>query len=948
MTYFFVQNIILITLVIGNSINLVLNLHGILTFSIEYWRWHHRFLQDAVQQYGYPTLFITLSPFEWTFPFPQWLRQARSVSGKAATELPALETMHIVHVLEQVVRGYLCGSNTNRWTSHVFNYNHKRNSPNVTNYFYRLEFQGRGTAHVHLLVWLKNLAAIQYDQIRADIPWSDAETAYLVSDLQPSVKDAFPLHDGPTEVVVKQDGKKELHLHHPADGFAINLRAYISSLLPFLKCKMDVQVTDNKAMILRYVTAYVSKFRDQEITESLYSRHVTSAMAAYRHLSQFRPLEPEMIVTLSSSKPAWTNNSTKRYVPPRPHNAQDSALVQKYLDRAPTVHDYSFLQYLRTHDTNKANPTPYKQQVVLVGVKYVSVYNNHFFFQHTLLNVPFTSLDDIRHPSHDALPEDLRYFAAAMIKLPDLWTNDDAIREFFRQLGNKEYYVSNVVNMVHSMRQLYHLWLMQVLTNADFDNTVDQETFALNQEQTQVLNKLKVFLRLRARHYASLRNAIEHAPFPTQQDNDDNVNSDDEAVDDSPEEAQPRRPNVVEQQYDETDALNGWTKIISILGHPGTGKTRCLYGCIQYLLSKDKRVLVATPTGFLASTYRAKFDSAIDCNTIHSAFSYPIDQSRPQVNYFLSTYDVILLDEISMVPLAIFRHILVTLQQLGTGPIVLVSGDKYQQQPIETLNGRIVPASNIYTDNSFNNMCVRFTLYSQHRCTDPDYQHILNHLRYWRPTRSVLNRLNAPANVLVPSSPVHDAHIVHALRDYPNATVITVSRAASTRVNSVVVNHFFRTHTALGEVQMDNDEAPMRIYKNMRVVITQNVNKVKGVVNGQKAIIAMKSRNTVLLRLPNSTLVSVFPLTNPITTTDQDGNQVTTNKTVFPFVPGYSITVCKAQGQTYDEAIIWMDSDFVPKGTGYVALSRVRTMQSIHFMTPLTYEHFKPVHYDDD
>ena len=147
---------------------------------------------------------------------------------------------------------------------------------------------------------------------------------------------------------------------------------------------------------------------------------------------------------------------------------------------------------------------------------------------------------------------------------------------------------------------------------------------------------------------------------------------------------------------------------------------------------------------------------------------------------------------------------------------------------------------------------------------------------------------------------------------------------------------------------MDNDEPPMHIYKNMRVIITQNVNKVKGVVNGQKAVIALKSRNTVLLRLPNKSLVSVFPLTNPITSTDQHGNDVTTNKTVFPFVPGYAITVCKAQGQTYDEAIIWMDSDFVPKGTGYVALSRVRTMDSIHFMTPLTYDHFKPVHYDDE
>jgi len=135
------------------------------TFSIEYWRWHHRFLIDALQQFGYPTLFITLSPFEWTFPPAEWLRQARQLSGKGPTELATLETMHIVHILEQTVRGYLCGTNTQRWTNHIFNYGHIRNQTNVTNFFYRLEFQGRGTAHVHLLIWFEHTEQLKLHNI---------------------------------------------------------------------------------------------------------------------------------------------------------------------------------------------------------------------------------------------------------------------------------------------------------------------------------------------------------------------------------------------------------------------------------------------------------------------------------------------------------------------------------------------------------------------------------------------------------------------------------------------------------------------------------------------------------------------------------------------------------------------------------------------------------------
>lgn len=43
------------------------------TFSSEYWKWHNYCLIDAVRQFGPPTLFITISPSEWSFPLPPWL-----------------------------------------------------------------------------------------------------------------------------------------------------------------------------------------------------------------------------------------------------------------------------------------------------------------------------------------------------------------------------------------------------------------------------------------------------------------------------------------------------------------------------------------------------------------------------------------------------------------------------------------------------------------------------------------------------------------------------------------------------------------------------------------------------------------------------------------------------------------------------------------------------------
>ena len=128
------------------------------TFSVEFWRWHHRYLMDAVRQYGYPDVFITVSPYEWTFSTHIWFQNAAKTSGKMPTQLASLETLNIVHALEQTVRGYLCGTNSLRWKQHLFDYDKHATKNNVKNFFYRIEFQGRGTARIHLLVWLEDLS----------------------------------------------------------------------------------------------------------------------------------------------------------------------------------------------------------------------------------------------------------------------------------------------------------------------------------------------------------------------------------------------------------------------------------------------------------------------------------------------------------------------------------------------------------------------------------------------------------------------------------------------------------------------------------------------------------------------------------------------------------------------------------------------------------------------
>ena len=72
---------------------------------------------------------------------------------------------------------------------------------------------------------------------------------------------------------------------------------------------MNVQFSDLSGMLMRHVSNYISKYKDSQTTKSLHS-----AQAAYCHLCNMKPCEPEMVITLSSIKMAWSN-STKSYVP---------------------------------------------------------------------------------------------------------------------------------------------------------------------------------------------------------------------------------------------------------------------------------------------------------------------------------------------------------------------------------------------------------------------------------------------------------------------------------------------------------------------------------------------------------------------------------------------------------------------------------------------------------
>ena len=243
------------------------------SFSPEFWRRNHAALVDLQRQQGLPSLFITVAPFEPSFPYHVWIQDELEKHLRTRTNVPLAETLHIAHVLTQIVKGFLCGHGDGKQSSKERRGGYLLaggpSSGCVRAWVGRLEFQdgkrlrhnhgrqqayhGSGRVHLHCLVWLQRAASLDLpSKVRADIPKEEAEPELrcLVRDSQLDWHDSgWPLREEPSEY---EKVSKLLRLRHPQDAFDQHCRAYFPDLLQSLRCHMDVQASDGRSLVLKY------------------------------------------------------------------------------------------------------------------------------------------------------------------------------------------------------------------------------------------------------------------------------------------------------------------------------------------------------------------------------------------------------------------------------------------------------------------------------------------------------------------------------------------------------------------------------------------------------------------------------------------------------------------------------------------------------------------------
>ena len=547
-----------------------------------------------------------------------------------------------------------------------------------------------------------------------------------------------------------------------------------------------------------------------------------------------------------------------------------------YLQRPQTEEDQTLLQWLRCHQTSGSKPKPYADDRVLVGVKYVSLFNRIFFYPHLTMNFPHREVNELRHAEEDTMPDTIKHFAQCVSLTPQYWDTAETITAEFEHEGHKAYFINTIVSYVQSLHDILYLWRIHVVTHqvGDLSSLSLESLYPLSPHQTAILADITAALS--------------------------------------------SRQSSVSEDNHSRSSDSSWQKYRVLLGKSGTGKSQVLIRAISHAIRHELSVLVATPVALLAQGYNSIFYKDVTTDTLHGAFSIPIDGPHPnEINHGINQYDLIVVDEASMISSPIFGVMASTFNRMNLRPVVVLAGDKCQQQPLQTVNGRITSTTSIINNNATftSSNAVIHRLHQQFRIVDPEYAAFLDLIRFIRPTQEQVDKMQ-DGIVLCPEGQLTDRQIRTAFQSHPNSTVMTVSRKGAQRIITIVVGQLFQGRPLTNiPCACVADSQPIFPHRNMRVIFTENRDKAARVVNGHQATIIFSKKNTIILRLPEGQQVFVYPVTHM-----EDDAPVTR----YPFTPAYAQTIIKAQGQNIQHLIILLDSALVPAGTAYVSLSRVR------------------------
>ena len=431
---------------LGTPLRLLLKGHS---FSSEYWRDMHRALVDLTRQKGYPPIFATHSPLEWSWPnhchILDAMRKGRrggadkkrdkSQTFRTAKKLPlgagrlqheVYEALHQAHLLIQIGKNFIVGEGRERQGHEEELQLLQRRRPDGSEAsvvsFLRLEFQdgkrrdpsqdyhGSGRAHARQLVHVdsqrrdEDMEALRLERcVQATLEVEPASLHGFVaaSQLDGNGKTPFPVCEGASRY---NSNARAYEFHHTAEDHSKGVRGYFGPLMEVTKCHQDAQVNQHgQENYAAYTAKYAPKFSDS-MEEELLNDDADANSIAASVLSRYKPCVPEMALQLFGSVfRQWhigTHSGGRRALNvPTPDVNPAPKVVELYENSAWGADNMTLLDYLRKTNNQgeiagwlKAQWRSAGQPGTLQG--FANAYRpwrlrDKFYGQWLLLNVPF-------------------------------------------------------------------------------------------------------------------------------------------------------------------------------------------------------------------------------------------------------------------------------------------------------------------------------------------------------------------------------------------------------------------------------------------------------------------------------------------------------------------------------------------------------------------------------
>ena len=376
---------------------------------------------------------------------------------------------------------------------------------------------------------------------------------------------------------------------------------------------------------------------------------------------------------------------------------------------------------------------------------------------------------------------------------------------------------------------------------------------------------------------------------------------------------------------------------VFLTGAAGSGKTFTLNQFIKLAKNSGKKVSVTATTG-LAATH-------LGGNTIHAwsgigiydylskNFFEKIPKTRVEI---IKNTDILVIDEISMLHdfrLDMVEEICRTIRQNDKpfgGIQVILCGDFFQLPPINR-NGSRTGGFAIHSEAwRMSNFTVCY-LEENYRQKDSELTEILNALRAddlrRKHAESLLNRIDAEQEF-------ENEDFSKNLTEL-HTTNIEVDAINEQKLAELDEKEFHFTQTTTGarnyvETLQKSVLAPelLRLKKGALVMAVKNAQN-RYYVNGSigEVIDFEKFTDYPIIQFQNGRVVTMVPDAWEL----RDGDKKRASIMQIPLRLAYAITVHKSQGMTLDAARIDLRKAF-SEGMGYVALSRVRSLDKLYLI----------------